>query len=470
MNRKDFLKISSLLSLSLVPQVKNALKLLPTAEGYVDDSENVTYVYAGEKDYDALRQGCNLRISNKPTAIAICKNAKGVAEAIKFAKQKKLTISVKSGGHCMEALSCITGSLVINMSMLTQIEWVNTNTIKVQPGCTLQKLYAEIIPKGKILPGGSCGKVGIGGLSLGGGYGLMSRQYGLTCDSLIEAEMVDGKGNIVNTTTNPELLWALKGGGNGNYGVVTSLTFALNNAPATMQSYRFREKKLTLAKAKLVLKTWFDITKDLPTQCFSAFVLNHTTAYILLTHTGSENAVIKKAVASLKKVTSIFSGSPSKPLQAALKNYYAEQEPVYFKNASAGLYKNYEDVAVFFDDVFEKIRSKPGLIYQVNTLGGKVKNEAFKNASSFPHRDYNYFSELQSYWQKPSQEAALVKIFDDIQIIIDPNGNRAQYRNYADLNYKNPLQQYYGSSLTRLQAIKKRYDADDIFSHKQTVR
>ena len=469
MTRNQFIKTTSLLSAGFLLQVNKVIGNTLINNINITNNPNVLYIYPNNVNFTTLAQGCNLRIQSKPAIIALCKNTQGVVEAVQMANQKNLKISVKSGGHCMEGLSCVTGTLTINLSNLTAITWPTANTITVQPACTLQQLYANIIPKGKILPGGSCGKVGIGGLSLGGGYGLLSRQFGLACDSITAATMVAANGTIINTTNNPELLWALKGGGNGNFGIVTNLTFNVHNAPTTMQSYRFREKKLTLTKAQDILKTWFTVTQNLPPQCFSAFVLNHTTAYILLTHTGASNKQINAAIALLKKATSIFSTAGAKPLQAALKNYYGEQQPVYFKNASAGLYNNYNNVAVFFDAVFNKVSTNPGIIYQINTLGGKVKNEAFKNASSFPHRNYNYFSELQSYWQKPTQEAKLVQCFDDIQLLIDATGTIAHYRNYPDLNFKNPLQQYYANSLPRLQSIKKLYDPNNVFSNRQTI-
>src|SRR6185369_6404928 len=144
------------------------------------------------------------------------------------------------------------GGMVINLSLLNKIEWVNNDIIKGGPGCTISYLYDEILPKGKIIPGGSCGSVGIGGLTLGGGYGLLARKYGLTCDSLQEVSMVDAKGEITNTANDKELLWACKGGGNGNFGVITSLTFKLHKAPATLQSFRFRTHNINAARAKQI--------------------------------------------------------------------------------------------------------------------------------------------------------------------------------------------------------------------------
>src|SRR6202012_2301429 len=109
------------------------------------------------------------RLSKFPLVIALCKNTQGVSEAVLYAKQNNLPIAVKSGGHSMEGFSCNNGGMVINLSLLNKVEWVDKETINVGPGCTLSNLYDNILPKGRILPGGSCGSVGIGGLVLGGG-------------------------------------------------------------------------------------------------------------------------------------------------------------------------------------------------------------------------------------------------------------------------------------------------------------
>ncbi len=150
----------------------------------------------------------------------------------------------------MEGFSVNDGGLVINLSKLNKVELLGDNKIRVGPGCTLGNLYDNILPKGRLLPAGSCATVGLGGLALGGGYGLFSRKYGLTCDHLVEATIVDGKGNICSTKNDHELLWALKGGGAGNFGVVTEMVFNTHEAPLTMQAHYFKARKLTAEKAK----------------------------------------------------------------------------------------------------------------------------------------------------------------------------------------------------------------------------
>ncbi|HEX2683067.1 MAG TPA: BBE domain-containing protein, partial [Ferruginibacter sp.] len=339
----------------------------------------------------------------------------------------------------------------------------------VGPGCTLSNIYDEILPKGKILPGGSCAGVGIGGLVLGGGYGLLGRKFGLTCDSLEEVTMVDGSGNTRSSLNDQELLWACKGGGNGNFGVVTELKFKLHKAPASLQSYRFKSYKVDAKKARIILQKWFEVTPGLPQDCFSAFVLNGRTLYILLTNTGKHNKEIQKVVDSLSAITERTSRTKPQPITTALKVFYGRREPLYFKNASAGLYKNFSEIENCIDQVLETVVSTRGMIYQVNTLGGKIQDPDFERSSSFPHRAYPYFSELQTYWDLEKQEAKLLEKFQQVQMMFIGNGIKTQYRNYPDINFINWGTMYYGANYAKLKEIKLRYDPDNIIRHEQSI-
>ena len=271
--RKEFLKISLMANIALYAKPFSVLL----------STDNVVYYKKEDKEYDVLRKGFNTRIEKYPAIIALCKNENGISEAIKYAKEKNLPVAIKSGGHSMEGFSCNNDGMVINLSLLKNMEWIDNETIKVGPACTLSDLNDFLLPKNKILPGGSCGSVGIGGLVLGGGYGLISRKYGLTCDSLIEVTMVDGNGAIRNSAHEKELLWACRGGANGHFGVISELKFKVHDSPEVMQSFRFQSFKINSANAKSILKEWFAITKNLPLSCFSAFVLNNNDVYILLT-------------------------------------------------------------------------------------------------------------------------------------------------------------------------------------------
>jgi len=466
MHRKKFLRLAALVPAAVLI---NPVKLFSEFYDCYDEA-NVTYYKKGEAAYEDNRKGFNKRINKFPAIIAVCKNESGVAEAIRLAAKNNMPVAVKSGGHCMEGFSCNNNGMLINLSMLNKIEWIDANTVRVGPACRLAELYNELLPKNKIIPGGSCAGVGIGGLTLGGGYGLLSRKFGLTCDSLQSVTMVDGKGNIVSSDNDKELLWACKGGNNGNFGVVTSLSFKVHDAPATMQSFKFRSCGVNVEFTKAMLEKWFAVTTRLPEYCFSAFVLNHKTLYILITNAGKHTPQLQQVIDELKSVSDKSTNSVRQPLAAALKNYYGRKEPLYFKNASAGLYKNYAEISGFIDQALNLvINNTPGMIYQVNTLGGKILNKEFEAASSFPHRECLYFSELQTYWDQPAQEKKLIENFQKVQEVFISNGIKAQYRNYPDINFKDWKEYYYSKNYVRLQQVKKKYDAGNLFRYEQSI-
>jgi hypothetical protein len=247
------------------------------------------------------------------------------------------------------------------------------------------------------------------------------------------------------------------------------MQFRLHNAPAIMQSFRFRYKNIPVTAIKPLLEKWFEMAASLPRDCFSAFVLNSRSVYVLITTTNKNSKSIDPQLEALKALTTKFDHTLPKPLEEALKVFYAEASPIYFKNASAGLYKGFEDIDPCIDEVIKVVRSAPGMLYQVNTLGGEVQRSVHESVSCFPYRAFGFFSELQTYYENPKQAPALLSKFEAIQNIFYNHGIRAQYRNYPDINFNNPLELYYGKSLTRLQKLKKEFDPENNIRHEQSI-
>ncbi len=424
-----------------------------------------------DEKFKDLNIGFNLRVPKQPKIIALCKNEEGIAESVKYAKQYKLQVCVKSGGHSFEGFSSNDGGMSINLSLMNGIEWIDDNTVKMGCGTKLKEIYDALLPKGKIIPAGSCAGVGIGGLALGGGYGLFGRKMGLTCDSLKALTLIDGNGKIHKAKDDDELLWACRGGGNGNFGVIADMTFKVHEAPKTFTRHLFKAYKLDVTRAKSLLQNWFELTAKLPDSCFAAYVLNGKTLTVLITDAENRITEIQPILDKLKSITNKATiGKVETDLSKSLKRYYGIQTPLYFKNACAGLYKGFQDIEGCIETVIQKVHGNRGLIYQVNTLGGQISNPKFEAVSSYPHRSFPYLSELQAYYDKEAQGEKLVKAFDEIQTIFTNHGITAHYRNYPDINFKNWETAYYGENYAKLQEIKRKYDGENVIWHEQSVR
>lgn len=178
-------------------------------------------------NYDAARALYNGMIDRTPRWIARCRHAQDVAAAVNFARENNVLLAICGGRHNGAGLGSCDGGLVIDLCRMNAIDVdPAARTVRAGPGCTQGEVDAAASRHGLAVPAGIVSTTGIAGLTLGGGHGYLSRQYGLTIDNLLEAEVVlaDGRRVVASETENPDLLWALKGGG-GNFGVVVSFLF-----------------------------------------------------------------------------------------------------------------------------------------------------------------------------------------------------------------------------------------------------
>lgn len=426
------------------------------------------YVRPGDPDYDTRRAGYNLRMDKRPAYIAVCTDTAQVADAVRFAAKENLPVAVKSGGHSFEAFSVNDGGVVVDVSGMNRITRPDDTTLRVGPGCRLGEIYDATFPHGRLLPAGSCAGVGIAGLALGGGYGLFSRRFGLTCDHLLEVEMVDGSGALRSSRNDPDLLKACRGGGNGNFGVITGMTFRTQPAPTLLRSHRFKTAGLDAPRAAKLLERWFVIAEKLPPECFSAFVLNGSSLLILLTDTAETPH--EDAVAAFRALGGKYSKSEKTAVADAVRNYYGRSDPLWFKNASAGFLRGFADTAPVIEAALGKVIATRGMIYQVNTLGGKIADPEAAANSCYAHRDKPFLAELQAYPIKSADRAQTLLRFAEIQALFRSAGISAHYANYPDLGFKEPLVSYYGDRLSFLKKIKARYDPDNRIRHAQSVK
>ncbi len=476
LSRRRFLLSSIAISLNIpgcyLVKPTDPPRKKPTSNPPSTDSKNVFYYTLNDQEYQKYKQPFNKRIQAFPKLIAVCNNETGVQEAIHYARYYKLPIAVKSGGHSFEGYSVNDGGLVIELSRMHSLKYDGTTGVFTsEPGAKLGNIYHFLGQHKKILPAGSCGGVGVAGLTLGGGYGFFSRKLGLTCDSLLNVRMVDGRGQIHDTKDNPELLWGCKGGGNGNFGIVTQFTFKTHPAPKHFTSYLFKFYRLDPEKAKQLASFWFSEMQHLPESCYGSYILGHRTLTILVTDTEeSPSTTLSQILTNIEAKASRTYPPKKQPLQQALKRYQGRPGPLYFKNVSAGYYQDFSDIESFFITIHEHMRQQLGMLLQINTLGGAINKPELESTASYPHRQQKFLGELQVYWDKESQTAKAVNSVKTIQNIFHQHGINKHYRNYPDIDLPNWEQAYYGDSYSRLQDLKRLFDPENMFQHPQSVR
>ncbi len=434
--------------------------------GFAAGDSTPDYYIPGQRGYETARRPFNTEVGLKPGVIAACENDAHVVTAVNRARAEGLPISVKSRGHSFEGFSLNEDGLVIELSRLSQPVLTADQRFISGPGITLGDVYGFLLPKGRLLPAGSCSGVGLGGLTLGGGYGLFARQFGLTCDLLERVRMVDGRGQVVDSRDDPDLLWACRGGGNGNFGAITSMEFRTVEAPPMLSAQRFKSGTVSVAEANRKAELWFAMAKELPDAIFSGFIVNGKNITVLITSTYSHSGpAFQRAVAAMKAAGFTSNGPSQTATQQAIKRYYGAQSPLPFRNFCGGMADSFADYAPAMPAVMEEIQ-RSNVMIQFNTLGGMISRAA---SGAYPHRKRQFLSEVQAYWSKPDQRdakvAATQRIREHLARVVS-----AHYRNYPSIDFPNWEEAYYGKSYAKLQELKLRYDPENLFRHPQSVR
>jgi FAD/FMN-containing dehydrogenase len=227
-----------------------------------------------DDQYDAARQLWNGLYDKYPAAVARCESPQHVIAAVNFARENEVIVAVKGGGHDYAGNSVCDDGLVIDLSRMQKVE-VNENqrTARVEGGATVGQFDAEAQKYGLATTTGTVSTIGIGGLTLGGGSGYLSRRFGMTLDNVLSVDIVTADGNLVraNEKENEDLFWAVRGGG-GNFGIVTAFKFQLHEVGPEVLSF---QAYFPYEDSGLVLQFYREFMKKAPDelQCY-AFFLN----------------------------------------------------------------------------------------------------------------------------------------------------------------------------------------------------
>src|SRR5579859_3504121 len=456
----------------------------------------------GEHYYPTARLLFDPRFDGiRPAGIAYCANPHDVATCLAFARGHVVPIAARSGGHSYAGWSSTSG-LIIDVTAMRSIRYDSGSGLaQVGAGTFLIDLYSTLAAQGVTVPGGSCPNVGIAGLTLGGGVGVVSRAYGLTCDNLESVQIVtaDGAVRTCDSSRNSDLYWASRGGGGGNFGVATSFTFRTHRAADLVLFFL----SWPWPVADRVVAAWQSWAPGAPDELWSNLHLSASPAgpapaiQVGGTYLGDTAALqtqldrLYGAVGSDPPSPYV---SPSSYLNAMLVEAGCAQLSVPECHlpwqASGGQLTRQPELAKsgFFTrplstsaigtlltgvQKLRSVRGAPGGTGGVafDACGGAI-NRVSPGDTAFVHRNALFLAQYTTTWNTgaaASGVAAQRAWQQAFYASMRPYASGQAYQNYIDPGLANWQQAYYGANYTRLTQVKAGYDPGRLFSFPQAI-
>jgi FAD/FMN-containing dehydrogenase len=393
----------------------------------------------------------------RPAAIARCETPADVQRCVEFAATQGIPVAARSGGHSYPGYSTPDGGLVIDVSPLDTVEVHEDGAAVVGAGARMAGVYEALGRAGRMLSAGTCPTVGVAGLTLGGGIGVLARKCGLASDQLVAATIVtaDGVLRAVSDTEEPELFWALRGGGGGNFGVVTSLTFRTAPAePLTVWALDFDPDR-----QPAVLAGWQEWQAGVPEEMWSQCRLgtpdrvNQVGGCLL----GPDRGLIDDLARRIG--TPIERRQRELDFRATMRYFAGDNEKrSAFVSVSRMLTGPMDPQALA-----ELVTSGPEMFCLIDSFGGAIA----RGEGAFPHRDA--IASIQVTNQVVTTVAAarreLAPVRDQLGDWFGVNG----FVNYLDPDMPDWRLAYYGANAPRLAAVRDRYDPDGVFAFPQGI-
>ncbi|KAG0208786.1 hypothetical protein BGX33_006026 [Mortierella sp. NVP41] len=458
-----------------------------------------------DTSFQQQRYGFDLRYTYTPSVIVMAKSVGDVQTAVKCAAAAKVAVAPRSGGHSFEGYSIggQDGSLVLDLTAMNSVK-VSGKKAKVGAGIRLGKLYLDLFNQGGwTINAGTCPSVGIGGHALGGGFGLLSRKYGLLADRIVEIEMVNSKGEVVkaSATSNADLFYSLRGAGGGSYGVVTSFTILPFKAPPKVTSFSY-EWKIKDYAAVLKAYTTFqakasrDVGVEMnvgPSGLELYGIYQGPKSQVTKALAPFLNAVPKPASDDVRegrqidaqlRFAFIEGGKEGDINGLALKAPFRAGDSRYTKGKSLVYPSALKDstIALLGKWGAKKPAGATANYIIVDLWGGAVQDTAV-DATSFIHRNAHTVFEFVVEWDqsaKPKPGKAdcndCLKWMNDMyaEFLADYKkagyeGAIRGYQNYIDIEIPNWMDAYYGSAMPRLKKTKAAVDPNNVFRFPQSI-
>jgi FAD/FMN-containing dehydrogenase len=432
--------------------------------------------------YDEARTIWNAMIDRRPGLIVRCATAEDVARAVRFARAHDLLVAVRGGGHNIAGNAVCDGGLMIDLSPMRTVRVdQGARTAVVGAGCTLGEVDRTTQGFGLALPLGVNSTTGIAGLTLGGGFGWLSRRLGLTIDSLLAAEVVTAEGEIVRASASehPDLFWGIRGGG-GNFGVVTSFEFRLHPVgPEVLAGLVVHP----LGAAKDVLRYYRDFVPSTPEALACWFVLRLAPPLPFLSPEWHGKPILALAMCwsgDLKvgeRVTAPLRRFGAPLADVVAPNPFADWQTVLDPLLTPG-FRNYwksHDFLELSDGLIDVLVSHAERIPDPNTeiayaqLGGAISRVP-GDATPYGHREAQYVMNVHGRWTDPDRDQACIGWARDLFRAAAPYATGGVYVNFLTGDESDRVRAAYGGNYERLVALKNRYDPTNLFRLNQNIR
>jgi hypothetical protein len=443
------------------------------------DSADGKVLVSGTDPIPENRLPFNLRAVVTPHVLVLCKTPKAISESIAWAKRHAVPLCGRAGGHSYEGFSSVAG-LVIDVGDMNNITVDAANqTATIGAGCRLGDVTERLFKDGLAIPAGTCAPVGITGIALGGGHGVSSRKLGLTADNLLSVRLVDASGAELRAskTENPDLFWALQGGGGGNFGIASEFLFRaypVNQAAI----FQVRWQPSHAAKA---LANWQVFAPAAPDELGCIFAIDAGPNGItgvrcggqLLPKNPGELPDTAHLVELLRPLTSV--GTPTVTTRSlsfieAARHFAGDgdKQRVHFKAKSDYAVEPLNSQGI--DALLAALKRSTEPVTAIFEAYGGAINRVASDATAFPHRGTTqYCLQYFAQWASSSSTSRRVKAIEDLYTAMRPNFPGFSYVNYIDLDLENWPVAYYKENLARLSEVKLKYDPANVFKFAQSI-
>jgi FAD/FMN-containing dehydrogenase len=442
-----------------------------------------TLLRPGDRGYDQARTVFNAMIDRSPALLARCGTARDVAAAVDLASQHNMALSVYGGGHGVTGSAVCDDGICIDLRPMKAVSVdPDTATVRAEAGLTWGELDAATQAHGLAVTGGRVSTTGIGGLALGSGSGWLERKLGFTCDNLIRVEIVtaDGRQLEASATENPDLFWALRGGG-GNFGIVTAFHFKLHQVgPVVLGGMLIYPSHI----ARRVVQFWRDFMLDAPDEVGTALAFITAPDLDILPDTARQKPAIGIVVCysgDLEQGTNVLQplldfGPPAANLVQPMPYLAVQQilDPANPKGMlnywTADFLSDLSDNAV---DTLAELATQPvsPLTQIIIIPGGGALSRVADDATAFGNRQAPWNIHYLSMWPDPAHTDRNIAYTRQLSIAMKPWSTGGAYLNFLGDEGRERIAAAFGpDKYQRLQSIKTKYDPTNLFRHNQNIQ